>query len=292
MLDWIRGGTTYPLDDGTYCWLVGDNGWGAAPLRRLSERGPQQHGDTDRGFRLDPRTGTIVVFLRGNSRSDLYSKRATLLDLFAPDEAGGSLRWTLTGRTRQIDCHYVGDMSMDSSDRDGFNQKVAVTLKASDPTFYDPTAVAVTFNLGGGTDALEIPMEVPMVVGASELDVTENITYTGNFRTYPHLIRITGPITDPMIQNEVTGHTLDFDGVTISAGDFYDIDLRYGEKTVVDSSGTNKVGDLTDDSDLGSWHLASIREVTDGINSVRVTGSSVTTATQVQLTYYTRYTGI
>lgn len=291
MLSLIRGGTAYPLDDGTYALLTGDDGWGMAPLHRLQERGPQQHGDTDKGFRLDPRIGRLVLFLKGSSREDLYIKRQTLLDLFAPGDEALKLRWELSD-TKQIDCYYIGDMNMSGSDRKGFSQEVVITFKAPDPTFYNPTAEARTFNLGGASDALVVPMEVPMVVGASTLDSTTVITYTGNWRSYPHLIRITGPITDCIITNNTTGEVLDFTGVTISAGDYYELDLRYGQKTVVDSNGNNKIADLTDDSDLATWHLASTREVTGGINSINVAGTSVTEATTVEITYYVRYLGI
>lgn len=292
MLDLIRGGNTYSLDDGTYAYLTGDDGWGAAPLHRLIERGPLQHGDTDRGFRLDPRIGSLVLFLNGTSRDDLYTRRATLLELFTPTDDPLKLRWTLTSRTRQIDVYYAGDMAMGSGDRGGFTQRVAVTLRADDPTFYDPTAESVTFALGGGSDSLEVPLEVPMVVGSSTLDATNTITYNGNWRSYPQQIRVTGPITDAVITNSTTGEVLDFTGATIAGGDYYDIDLRYGYKTVTDSSGANQIADLTDDSDLATWHLAAAPDAAGGVNSINVTGSSVTEATKVEVTYFERYTGI
>lgn len=284
-LELIRGGTAYSLDDGTYCKWTGDDGWGIAPLHRLTERGPLQHGDTDRGYRLDPRVGQLALIILADTEDAMYAARDTLMGLFAPT-APLALRWTLAGRTRQIDVNLVGGMTMSSTERGVWAQKVAVTLRAPDPTFYDPAGEAVTFALGGGGDALVIPMVVPMVVGASVIDASAAVANAGNWLSYPHLIRITGPIEDCVITNETTGEVLDFAGVTIAGGDHYDLDLRYGYKTVVDATGANKIADLTAGSDLATWHLQ------PGDNSLRVTGINATEATRVDISFFLRYLGI
>lgn len=290
MLDVIRAGTTYSLDDGTYCWFVGDAGWGMSPAHRLLERGPLQHGQTDRGFRLDPRTGTLVLFIQGTSRQDLYDKRDTLLRIFQSAGDAISLRWTLDD-VRQVDCFYSGDMGMSSDNRPGFNQRLAVTLLAPDPTFYDPAGADLTFDLGGGGDALEVPTVVPLTVGSSDLDSINAVEYDGSWLTYPHLIRITGPITDPIVTNETTGEVLDFDGITIAGGTYYDINLLWGVKSVKKNDGTNKIAELTEDSDLATWHIAADPEAIGGANSIRVTGSSVTESTRVEISYFERFIG-
>ena len=290
----IRGTTTHVLNEADAGRLLAHDGWGMAPLHRLVERGPLQYGETDRGFRLDPRIGTLVVGVKGSSIDDLYTQRAALINVFAP--AGDDpliVRWTRDdGTQRQIECHFVDALSLPFDARQGYWLRASVRLRCPDPTFYDPTGKASTFELGGGGDSLEIPLEVPMVVGTSTLDATNTITYGGNWRSYPHLIRITGPITDAVITNETTGEALDFTGTTIGAGDYYDIDLRYGQKTVEDSSGTNKIADLTDDSDLATWHLAPAPEASGGENSINVTGTSITEATSVAVNFFERYLGL
>ncbi len=95
-----------------------------------------------------------------------------------------------------------------------------------------------------------------------------------------------------MLENETTGEKLDFTGTTVAAGHYYDIDCRYGRKSVKDEAGTNEIADLTSDSDLATFHLAAEPEAGGGVNSLRLTGSAVTTATKVELTYDTRYLGI
>lgn len=284
-LELIRGGTAYSLDDGTYCQWTGDDGWGIAPLHRLTERGPLQHGDTDRGYRLDPRVGQLALIILADTEDAMYAARDTLMGLFAPT-AALALRWTLATRTRQIDVHLVGGMTMSSTERGVWAQKVAVTLRAPDPTFYDPAGEGVAFSLGGGSDALEIPLEVPMVVGASTIDASAVVTNDGNWLSYPHLVRITGPIEDCVIVNGTTGEKLDFTGVTLGGGEWLDLDLRYGRKTVVDEAGANRIADLTSDSDLATWHLE------PGANSIRVTGINATEATKIEISFFERYVGL
>lgn len=290
MLDVIVNGVAYPLDDGTYCYLTGDDGWGMAQLKRLTRSGPLQHGHTDLGFRLSPRSASLALWIEGTTLQDLYDKREQLLGIFAPADDPVSLRWTLDS-ARQIDCHFASDMTMPSSSRNGFNQELVITFFCPDPTFYNPAGVARSFGMGGGGDTLTVPMSVPMTVGASTLYSIVNINYPGSWLSYPHLIRITGPITNPVITNTTTNEKLDFTGTTIAGGTYYDIDLRYGYKTVENNSGTNKIADLTADSDLATWHIAAAPEVPNGDNSITVTGTSATQATNVEISYYIRYLG-
>jgi hypothetical protein len=48
---------------------------------------------------------------------------------------------------------------------------------------------------------------------------------------------------------------LDFAGTTIAAGDWYEIDLRYGVKTIKDSNGVNKISALSANSNLATFRL-------------------------------------
>jgi len=287
----IIGSNEYSLDDGTLVRLVGHDGWGMAPLHRISDRGPEQHGETDLGYRLDPRYGTLVFRLAVTELDTMYSRRNTLITRFAPQN-NPILKFDLDYGERRIACHYVGDMSLPWSPNDWATQKLAVRLKAADPTFYDPTERSITFGLGGGGDAFEIPLAIPWEIGASTLDQTVGIDYAGNWLTYPHRIRIAGPITDAVITNVTTGEVLDFTDTTIGDGDYYDIDCRYGYKTVVDADGNNVIDDLTEDSDLGTWHLAADPEAPAGHNDINVTGSAVDEGTEVYVSYYDRFLGI
>lgn len=297
----VFGNTVFDLNRGDPAYFEGEDGLGMADLHRLEERGPLQHGSTDRGYRLDPRIASYVFGVFGWTKSDLWNKRDELLNIFRPVYTIVMKHELDNGLVRCLDCVFAGGLKMPAQDRHGgIFQKVAITLKADDPTFYDPVAQAVTFNLAGGGSGA-VPSAVPMLVGTSTLNQDIVIEYAGSALSYPQLIRITGPITDCVITNLTTDEKLDFTGVTIAGSDYYDIDLRYGYKTVKDKAGANKLADLTDDSDLATWHLTAEKGGTliQGpggewvcLNGIRVTGSSVTESTEVEMTYHNRYLGI
>lgn len=286
-LELIRAGATYSLDDGTYCYYRGDDGLGMPAQEEKVERGPEQDGDTHKGFRLSPREFRLYLELDASSRDDLDLKRQTLLRLFPPGYQV-SLRFNLGHGIRQIDCRYQADMDMPSSDRRTFGQLVVVTLKANIPTFYNPTPRSLSFQGGSGGTGFIVPMVVPHEVATSGIDLTKTIDYAGDWRAYPRIL-IRGPITDPRLENVTMGHVLDFDGHTIAAGDWYEIDLRYGSKTIVDQDGV-KV-EPASASDPSNFHIAPDPYATDGQNIIAVSGSGATSATYFDIYWLDRFMG-
>ena len=292
MYDWIVGSTTYSLDDGASFFMDGISGTGMMPVRRLEERGPLQNGVTDRGYRLDPRVIIISMYIKGSSYENLYTKRTELINMFKPSNTAGKLKFTLGSTVRQIEGHYVGDsLGMDDTVETYLTKRVAVALKCPDPRWYDPSMVAVTYSLGGGADTFVVPFEVPFGIGASTIDTTKTVTYNGNIKSYP-TIRITGPITNPVITHNQTGYKLDFTGITIAALDYYEIDLGYSDNTIEDSTGANVLDDLTTDSNLVEFAIEPAPTVSGGVNSINVTGSGVSEATKITINYYEYYIGI
>jgi hypothetical protein len=289
----IHGGAALSLSDGTVSRLSGIDGTGEAPVHRIEERGPQQHGATDVDFRLDPRTVQLALWVSALSLADLETRRKQLVDAFRATVAAKSLRFTLdNGAVYQLDGHSGGSLTMPLEGGAGFVLRTGVTFRAADPTFYDPDTETVTLITGGGDDTFVVPMEVPHYVGASTIDASTVIDYEGTWRAYP-IIRITGPISGPIVTNEATGETLTFkSGVKVAIGDWYTVDLRYGNKGVTNSSGVDKIADVANAADLATWHIADDSEVTGGLNSVRVTGTAASESTRIDIIYNARYVGI
>jgi len=291
-LDVIVDGQTYTMQGNTYAMLQEYDGWDSAPIRRLSQSGPMQHGETDLGYRLEPRLARLLLFMICDTETALFTRRRQMLRILAPRDDPHKFRFTVGSSVWEFEGNPT-TVEMPRELAEGLSQRVVVRVRCADPTCYVPTAEAVTFGLGGGSDALTIPLEIPMVVGASTLDASKTITYTGDVSAYPTLIRITGPITNCIITNNETGEKIDLTGTTIATADYYDIDCRYSSKTVTNKAGTSKIDDLTSDSDLATFHLAApVDGSASRNNSIGVTGSSVTEATEVELTYNTRFSGI
>ncbi len=287
----IVAGTAYSLTDEAPFWVESVNP-GMAPGHLLESRGAEQHGSTVDGFRLDPRNLELVLGFQGTD-TELYAARAQLLRIFQRRADPVLLRFTFDdGSVRQIDGHLARGLEFFRDSRDHDNMRCPVILRCGDPSFYDPTVEALTFSLGGGSASFTVPTEVPTAIGASVIDTSLAVTYEGDWRSSPHLIRITGPISDFTITNEATGDMIAAKtGVTIAAGRYVDIDCRYGTVSAVFDDDTDWIANLDDGDDLTVFHLAPDPDAGDGINTLSVTGTSVTAATKVEIAFYKRYLG-
>lgn len=285
----IVDGDTYNLSDGTIGYRLAETGMGIAPLRRYSRRGPRQHGVTDTGFRLEPRLlqlGFVTVAL---TPAQHYSQRNTLMSIFMPSDDPILLRWTLpNGDVRQIDAFYNGGLDFDSSGLLGLAQQFAVELYAPDPIFYNPTEVTVTATSDTWSGGLAVPMAVPMTVGESNYSSSDAIVYSGSWESYP-VLRINGPIIDPVISHAELGLSIPLTSgwdSTIGPGNYWDIDLRSGIKTITNIAGVSKLDALADENDLTVFRLV------PGTNTITMTGRGANGNTSLEISYHARYIGV
>jgi hypothetical protein len=282
----IVNGQELALGGGNPFVLEGESGLGMAQVRRLAESGPLQHGITDLGFRLTPRIVDLVLGVYPNKTPEMWEHRDEILRYMAPYQDIVLKVVLSSGGTRCLDCHFANDLIMPSSARNGFAQRIGLSLRAADPTFYDPGLKTVSFLLGGGGVAFVVPMVVPHTVGATAIDQSVSFNYVGTWISHPQ-IRIVGPLNDPIIYQQTTGEKLDFTGASIANGEYWDIDTRYGRKTVTEDDGTNQIAALSSDSDLATFHIAVSTE-----NSIRVTGAAATSNSSVVVRYYDRFLGV
>lgn len=282
-------------------WVESFAGQGMPPITYITQRGPFQHGETVLDYRLNARTITYIHGRGGCDRSAYWAIRADMLNHLRPNRqtAGGMspgrLRKILPdGTKRDIDAWIMAGPEFAARQIDRWREttvREALRFYCPDPTFYDPDLVDVDLT-GGFCTGLIFPFEFPFVFCNTEgLVTTDSITYTGTWLAYP-TITITGPLDKLLIRNITTDEKLEFD-YFIPAGQSLTIDLAYGVKTVTDSTGTNRIGTLTTDSDLATWHLAADPEAPGGVNRLGIAGSStVPGTTALNMRYYTRYIGI
>lgn len=275
-LEAIVGGDSLVLSDGAPYKLLDARGLSGAPVRRVADQGPDEFGHTDRGYRLGPREIELDIGFRADSNSALDDHRRALVSHFKPlSDTAINLRYTRDDAVvRQIDCFTVGKIKIGlvKEHRPGHYHKASIRLYAPDPAFYNP--VPGTVSLQG-------------VVAPIYLQGTA-INYAGDLDERP-IIRVTGPITNPVVRSAYTNDDLTFTGVTIGAGTTYIIDTRVDRKTVY--AGTiNKIGELSDSSDLGSFSI--VPAASQGINVFYLGGNNTGTATLMEIVYYTRYLSI
>lgn len=295
MVSVINDGTEYLLSDNDDYAVVSIAGLGHAEVARIAERGPMQHGITDRGYRLAHREGRIIQMVleaKGGDRLAWLDRRQEISRIFRASGQPLRLRLTMVDWVRQIDCYLRGSMDVPVTVTAPFFQQVGITLVAPDPTWYDPNGVTEVFSLGAGGGEMEIPLDIPWDIGASVINATRQVAYRGTWGAWP-IVTIIGPVTDCQLINETTGAKLDFTGATIEANDRFTIDCRYGYKTVTRASdGANRVRDLTRDSDLATFSIGAPPEVKNGLNSLRAKGNGANGATQIILQFQTRYVGV
>ncbi len=284
---------TYNLTDSSNTFFLAMDGLAIPRITRLEEQGPLQNGATDLGFRLEPRDFLLTLGMTNNSLSGLFNKRKLLDNIFKPLATTPiKLLFQLdNGDQRQLDCYLAGSLKMDDSDKQGYFQKTAITLRAADPTFYDPALTSINYGITTGGGAGSVPAAVPLIVGSASVNQTVNVGYFGTWPVNP-IIVIQGPITDPIITNLTTNEKIDLTGAILTSADTYNIDTRYGYKTIKDQNGANKISLLSKDSNLVSFHLDIDPVAAGGSNNIKVTGSTAGNNTQVYLQFNTRFIGI
>lgn len=303
-------GESYDLNDGQEIRLL-DYDMGLAAVRRLSQRAPAQLGDTDLGYRVDPRYIDLFWAIHGVDVDDYRDIRERVLTIFQPrDDDAVQLIFDFGDRIRALDVNLDGELNW--QDRIERTERVSGVFKASDPRLYDPELRTVLFNLaasGAEVNGWAIPWPIPWPIGTDVLNMTATILYAGGSRLaaveFP-IIRIFGPITNPVITNQTTGEVLDLSDngglELVDPTEWVEIDLasppRRDAKTIRDQDGAGAEQYLTTGSDFATWHLAPAGErlpegnYATGQNVINVSGTGVTSQTLVTLRYYDRYQGV
>ena len=292
LIELIRGTDILNLNDLDTYLRIEEDGLGLPEVRRITERGPFQHGDTDLDFRLEPRIINVVCGVFGGDIPGYWATRRTLQQLLRPSRVPLSLRYTLpTGDVRQIDVVYAGGLTWSSDDRLITTHRAGFQLRAADPTFYDPAIISTRYGIGGGGGTWAIPWAMPWQIGSATVNQVQGITTPGDWESYPTIL-VYGPINNLVITNDVTSEKLDFTGFNLSTGSTLTIDTRYGIKSILDHLGVSHINKLTDDSDLATFHLAAHPDADSGINAIRVVGSNATSITEIYIQFQARYTAL
>jgi hypothetical protein len=281
----------YDATTGLTINYLGDQGFGMAPMHRITQRGPLQQGDSDIDFRLDPRIIQLPLYVDAMTIGEHYNARAKLMQIFTPTNAVGTLTVTADSFVRSIDVEVLGGLDMNVDAKAGYGVRTVVQLRAADPTWYTPAPQVITLTPSIAGTAFAIPMAIPLTMGTASINATTTVTYAGTWLSYP-IITAIGPITGLSITNNTTGDVISLGAVAIAAGTTYIFDLRYGYKTVKTTAGVNKIADVTAASNLATFSIVPAPNASGGVNSITVTSSSSSSPAEVSLTYYTRFVGI
>jgi hypothetical protein len=270
------------------------DGLGMPDVQHISERGAQQHGETYISSWLKGRTVNLAFTYSNGCPASVWEVREQFVYLASQFIDGFTLRAKLpTGAVRCIDLRYVDGLSLPRTNvTPNTIQAFVMQCKTFDnPTLYDPQLMTLSWTMGAAAGSWSFPLGFPAGFGASILSpAPATIPYPGTWDTYP-TIRINGPADDAVITNTSTGEKLDFTGYTLLVGHYIEIDLTPGVKTVLLDGSANLIDKLTDDSDLGTFHMGKHPDVPNGDNTITVVATGAGPTTSVIMTYYIRYVG-
>ena len=232
----IRGDTETQVSGGTLSYRVSASNIGAPPKRNISVRGPFQQGETFYSFRYEKRIMTLAFHAVTSSLALADARRDDIYNLWKGIE-GETVTLKVVrddGAVRLIDGEVVNmiDFPESISERFGPTQSFAVQLECHNPFWRKQEATVVSLAI-------------------NDIVTTQ---YNGQVPAEP-IVNIVGPITNPVLTQVFTGKKIDFTGTTIASDDNYQIDTRYGYKTVFDGSIVNKIANLTNDSDLANFYV-------------------------------------
>jgi hypothetical protein len=297
--DWTD---VYNFDDRDEFFLKSFTGWGMPPIEYIKQSGPYQHGETPLDFRLQPRTIQLVHRRNTCDRTGYWDARSEIIDKLRPNRqlvntfSPGRLRKILpSGDIRDIYALVSGGMTFTARDDqtwDEFAISESIQFICHNPIVFNPERYAAVWTIGTPTSYLVFPITFPILFGVSGfINSTVSVTYEGTWLAYP-TITITGPLDEAIVYNNSTGEKIEIE-YNIPNGSTLVIDLSYRQKTVYEDSGTNRIGTITTDSDLATFHIAPDPEVAGGVNELQVIGTNgVAGVTSVSITWYDQYIGI
>ena len=303
LVDYIsKDGAIYHFDsDDRFIYSI--EGTGMPPIEYITQKGPNQHGETLIDYRLGSRLVQVVMRQDTKSRFDYWLQRHHLLNYMRPNRAAtrtfgaGCLRHYLPdGSIRDLyaiinEGPVFSARNLDSWDEFGFSE--TLRFIAHDPIFYDPMRKSILWSVLIDDSALtdiEFPFEFPFTLGASAIALTKSITYLGTWLAYP-TITITGPAEGFTIYNLSTAEKIELD-YSIAVGEIVQISLPYGNKRVRNTDDDNLIGTVTEDSNLSTFHVAPDPEVSGGVNTFTIAATGTSSASRVLLEYSEGYIGI
>ena len=294
-ITYISGLNTYNLSNQIPGFLVhylGDENFGMAPLHMITSRSPVQHGDTTLDFRLDPRIIQIPLLIECETLQEQYNQRNYLLSIFKPSNIDGTLVVDYPeGGQRYITTRVLGGLDFNMETSSGYSIRTVVKLRCSDPTWYNPLQTTLPLFSISGTPT-PYPKIYPVTYGTLTLSSSYILNYNGTWQSYPIII-VNGPVTNFSITNTASNQNITLvSGTVIAAGTSLTFDLRYGYKTVTDQTGANRIGLVDSSSELAQFAIFPAPDVPNGINTLAVSGTSVTTASSIFLSYFDRFVGI
>lgn len=271
-------GTVWPLTGVGFRALAGWTGLDSPEFQHYLDESPALDGSFYRGSRALMRTIVGPILVEGPDRATALARRRGLIAATNPQLGLGTLTVSEPdGSSRSIQAIRASGMEGDTSeDADGITwAKYPAIFFCPDPYFAGSDQV---FTVRPPSSISFYPF-YPLRLGTSRTFGDLTMPNAGDAPAWP-VWRIDGPATAITLTNDTTGLTLEL-VITLSAGQWVEIDTRPGHKTIRDQAGTNRMATIQDGSAL--WPLL------HGDNAVTVSVTASDDPSLVTATYAARY---
>lgn len=284
-LAWIDVlGNVYDLSDTTMYYAEGPLppvGEFGLPISIVSHTVPLMPGVVEQWIQIAANDIRFPLDIFGVDQIAIDAARRVLSEAMRPTRGVGILQHTSNdGTVRQLNCRETArfrDVTVRSA---GYTQ-FGMIFSAADPFWYDANWTALTFTPGGAVLFFQTPF-FPIHLSVSGLSSAFSINNTGQAEAWP-IWTITGPASNIVLTNATTGEVLTLN-ISLSAGQVLTVDTRPNLVNVIREDGSNQWAAVQDTSQIWAFIV--------GSNSVSVTMSGTTSASQVQVQYKQRYEGV
>lgn len=252
--------------------------FGTPEMRDVSAPMPDDDGIIELSEHLQPRAITLQGYLyQPGDWSGFFAKLDALKRWLAPGDR--QFDFTLQdGSHRRCVGRVVGGVDVDEGDMTTrpFVEWQA-QVRCADPLLYGAALRSVTFNpLTSTAGGLTWPLRWPLVFQATGADGAVQVTNEGSASAKP-LWQITGPWTDPWLENMTTGVRFYTEGLVLGASDVLQVDA---------AARTVRVNGVERPS-VVDWGRSKdgLPKLRTGTNALRAGGSFAAGATMTVQTY-------
>ena len=256
---------TAPISIGlgsSYYSIKEADGFGSGGVEVVKFDRPGFHGiKTPRAFWRE-RVIRLIIGIRGSTSAEYEQKRRDLIEAF--DFPRNGLTWlkftTTGGLALQTQVQLNSEIQTTFKQGEVTIGEARIELVAEDPILYSQTLKTqdILFSAGSGV-----------------------VANSGTAPVFPE-VRIHGNVLNPSVMNSTLGRQVSLTGVTIAAGNYYDLDML--EETVEDPTGSNKYNYVSSDDFF--W-------LNKGNNTISLGGTPGGSGyRKVTLTYRDGYLGI
>jgi hypothetical protein len=250
---------------------------GSPAPRAIADVRPNDHGVTDSTNYYGARSIELIGQVVASNKADMWA---------ALDDLKGSLvlgsTHILKFRREGLDFDEQATVRVDSTvdvplgPMPSAFLQFGVSLLAADPRFYTTTQSQGSYDpTDTGSGGLSFNLDFELDFNSSS-GAQLSVDNEGNVNTPPVFV-ITGPVTNPIIDNDTTGQSIYTQGLELSTGDTIEIDTQ--SRTVL-LGGTTARPDLIDVSQTDWFYLR------PGVNLLRMRGTDMSSGeTELAVTY-------